>query len=949
VDGYGYFITINSYVLDVSKIKLPFKVLKQNGISSSTSAQPTFYPDVTGIFRFDLVVFDGSLYSLPSLTIINVVESVVPRGCIPDLSFLWGYISDFWALVDNKEHITTFWGSLAQIAATELLSLWQVEYNKSLRDIQRTFQRRWLHYDLKILDLLKETSSVRFIYGGVYLQEVPGGGLALAGQTLLISSPVLTQEVHVMFQGVLLSEAEIISQLTSRLKIADTRFDVRLLANTTSGRSQIRIDAPFPFTVYGGTASALLPVSMPANNEEPRGENGLIVGIDTLIVDRDLGNLDILEDDLLVIGNEAYRISRIINNSTTDDWANQRIVVKDPIPAIPASDWYIVGGTTSAFLDFYNAMLSRGDHAQFEVTDVATGRHTQFSMHVLGAASSVVDKLAVDLWPLVQYIYDPKAYEVNLVWVHRRTYMPVDDLVVSVPILQEKIKDSPDEAILRENVDFFVEEYRGSKCLRFVTGVPDVWQGVVPPERMWAEVTYIDNCPVIEANFGIPAEFTLDDLARIGTNLDYLSAVRGMWYSYFYGPTMRNLRVGAQILLGLPFAEEQGTIEEIRSDFSSKQGRILVRDVANKEVVRSYTYPRVLDLEVNPATGTIYKEGDVVNQFEPLVEGVEVVDYVKDPAWFQGCLGQGIFYEVEKYFRFLVRVNSSAFHLNALLFVKSFINKIKPTYTFPKFVVNYAVNEDGDAVDVTDVILSAGTLLLYDDISLRGLGHWMHLDDPNPSGGGWMGRLDDGRPYTPAAVSPTPVHPVVWAIDKSDLIPEDSIYCGTFRSMDGSTYPTLDSIWSLDMPALQDIVPGANKASIDHVPELGQVDDSIVLGESFTAIGSSTISSYVVEVVSLGPNSVDVVVGVWCTVNGVDEPNSLSILTLNAGQASWKIPVSVTPFGLVATDVVQWYLRSNGAEAGVDFYKVLVMVGDFYYWKLDEYPPAGIYDVQRLL
>src|SRR5208282_3298686 len=102
-------------------------------------------------------------------------------------------------------------------------------------------------------------------------------------------------------------------------------------------------------------------------------------------------------------------------------------------------------------------------------------------------------------------------------------------------------------------------------------------------------------------NFGIPAGFTLDDLAQLPSNIDYLSTVSGLWYAYWNGPTMFNLRAGVQILIGLPFADETGIIVEIRNDFSVSTGLILVQDVANSAVVRSYSYPVSITLETNPA------------------------------------------------------------------------------------------------------------------------------------------------------------------------------------------------------------------------------------------------------------------------------------------------------------------------------------------------------------
>jgi hypothetical protein len=200
---------------------------------------------------------------------------------------------------------------------------------------------------------------------------------------------------------------------------------------------------------------------------------------------------------------------------------------------------------------------------------------------------------------------------------------------------------------------------------------------------MWAETSYIDNRPAIEANFGIPAQFTLADLAQLPANIDYLSAVQGLWYAYWNGPTVEDIRIGAQILLGLPFAEQAGTILSIRDDFSVTTGQILVQDSANAAIVREYTYPPSLDLETNPATGEPYAVGDTVTQFAPFVQGVEIYDWVNNPSWFQGYVSQGAFIELRKYETFLVRVASPAFDYQAVLFAQSFIERIKPTYTQP--------------------------------------------------------------------------------------------------------------------------------------------------------------------------------------------------------------------------------------------------------------------------
>lgn len=108
----------------------------------------SFAPDIPGIYEVDLTVSDGSLTSSPTTGRSDVQVIIVPnnQGLIPDAGFIWNYLSDFWKLVEDKERFEVFWSSTIQIVASELLKLWQIDYNKSIQDIQEVFQRRWVNY-----------------------------------------------------------------------------------------------------------------------------------------------------------------------------------------------------------------------------------------------------------------------------------------------------------------------------------------------------------------------------------------------------------------------------------------------------------------------------------------------------------------------------------------------------------------------------------------------------------------------------------------------------------------------------------------------------------------------------------------------------------------------------------------------------------------------------------
>jgi hypothetical protein len=245
-------------------------------------------------------------------------------------------------------------------------------------------------------------------------------------------------------------------------------------------------------------------------------------------------------------------------------------------------------------------------------------------------------------------------------------------------------------------------------------------------------------------------------------------------------------------LLGLPFAEEEGVIEEIRPTFSPALGRVLLRDTASPEIVRSYQYPGALLLEVNPETGARYQLGDTVRQFAPIVEGVSVVDYVKDPRWFEGLLQQGAFYEVEKFHKFLVQVDSLAFGLPSLLFVQSFVSKVRPTYTLPLFIVRAGLTGvRATEVSVTDDVSMLGTLRLFDGACFGGVGVATMWDDPRAAGGGMHNQYDANADPDDAPPTFPTSQPVSWGFDKKYLCPEENLaFVGTTDHAGGSVDTT---------------------------------------------------------------------------------------------------------------------------------------------------------------
>lgn len=71
---------------------------------------------------------------------------------------------------------------------------------------------------------------------------------------------------------------------------------------------------------------------------------------------------------------------------------------------------------------------------------------------------------------------------------------------------------------------------------------------------LWGEVTYFDNSKYVEDNFGTIVKITKEQLEKQKISAPYKSAVAGLLFALVKGPSMYNIKIGAQILLGLPFA-----------------------------------------------------------------------------------------------------------------------------------------------------------------------------------------------------------------------------------------------------------------------------------------------------------------------------------------------------------------------------------------------------------
>lgn len=245
--------------------------------------------------------------------------------------------------------------------------------------------------------------------------------------------------------------------------------------------------------------------------------------------------------------------------------------------------------------------------------------------------------------------------------------------------------------ILSDEVTANVRVTRKAKG-RFLRFVPGGFTALKPaPDRLWAEVAFFDNSDAIEANFGIMVGLKKEDLNKISENVHYRQAVAGLMYAFTNGSSIDSIRLGAQILLGLPFAEHRGIIRSIEGDYRLDRlgnpvlGRLLIEDVDQSNAAlgtqRVYTYPveggsKLAGLEDNPLTGKPYAVGDIVQLFAPLSKGIEVIDYLIESLHVSSSGAS----RLQQFHTIRMRANDTVFSFSELELVSSFLKKITPSY-----------------------------------------------------------------------------------------------------------------------------------------------------------------------------------------------------------------------------------------------------------------------------
>jgi hypothetical protein len=667
----------------------------------------------------------------------------------------------------NKKFIEAFWSGTSQIVASKLLDLWQVNYNKSIANIQDYRQARWQQYktDLILLDtkiiLTDDQAGIgNSIVTGLFIQPEytdqfnPGTNLKTFNGIPQINKILTTTRGYTV----------------TRSTDAKVFLDDQLLAGKTNiaWRYSSTIIAPFNLEEEGVSSNDVLVIRIHSSTRYydincrvvgvKGNKAGFVWNLDTLTPGTPAAGISVADQiagakalniplELDIQGNPVYKeLSLKINNELTS-LAWKRLNYEKEL----------------------NTVIVQGEEIYLE------------PIKIVRCTKIAIDPTIKAIPVLQEYIQAPDVYELNSTW-----YRTDNNKEISYPLILNENKDysiiSSDGINVRVNTNVLsdivsvpfgsLDTFRiePGDWIRFTQGLntgnyeitqiidpntlkiskilnfAEVGANCIITKRVskswltfsntkrypnfWAETTFIDNYKVIEDNFGSLVGLSYSDFKKQGIPVSYKTTIAGIVYAVTRGSQIDTIRLGATILLGLPFTTNAGTITFIEKEYKLDPvtgaptfGQIII--TRNSGVEDIYYFPRgrqiklngvwvdedpiLSGIAINPATKVEYQVGDEIPVYTALTKGVIVSDYLSNDSWTKLYTNT----DIARYHTFYVRANPSLYGVANLSFVADYIKKIKATYLYIRTVGSIATK---DIVKITDKLKLKMSVQQFDGI-----------------------------------------------------------------------------------------------------------------------------------------------------------------------------------------------------------------------------------------
>ena len=772
--------------------------------------------DITGFYRFQLIIGDDNYNSNPIFTDLYVKIIDVPhgQGLTPNSDFIWDYLGDFWNMFADKRLFSIMWSSYIQIFTNRLLSLYQIDFNKSINTIQDFFQRKWLNFNPE----LKLDDDSYFVFGEDYCGSFSfsnriNGDLddLLVNQICIPTGPDLLPNLAITPYGKKTGKRIIryweSSHNINRIDYVDafiispTKFsllftkknevinsldfhpwrlcytlgsftkDFEKLGVKVGDRLKIGLQIAVDGKSTGQTAFIYLPIIAVSENQvgfsfaeilqeavrDPGLSNEVILKIASDLqidgITKDLlGNVVYLPNTLgkyihdvilsvdfkrkyfeeqLTISelNLGYFQSKKITllAKPASIFRYRAIEIADDILSIPTLQEYIEQPGFSETTDGKKYIIK--DATQREVVQIyrnplflyenldfiTSNEELEVQANISAGNSTIFSTFGDFIDRSIE-----QGDTIKITGLNGNSFGGEQDYTI-IAVRTNELDIQPAPIYSTTNTKCRIVRRVPGRYLRFVK---DAFKATGPieltqPPNLWSEVTYFDNGRTVEDNFGILVSITREQLKKQQVKAPYKAAVAGLLYGLAKSPALENLRIGAQILLGLPFTYYKGIIREIKPDyelgskFEPKIGRITIEetDVMGEPTNLSINYfypqgtqiltagkwvplnPDFSGLAINPTTGVEYKVGDTVSQFAPLSKGIEIADYLSNPTYVNS-VATSFEDKLRKYHTIYLRANTDLFNGPDFTLVSNYIKLIKPVYLFLKNVIEKDLQDD---------------------------------------------------------------------------------------------------------------------------------------------------------------------------------------------------------------------------------------------------------------
>lgn len=573
-----------------SLLRRPAESLAQLYIPDSDEDHVVLVPDVKGVYEIQLIVNDGMLNSEPASVVTVARQLDVPHGQAyePDISWLWNFLRNWSAMVDDRERLSIYWSACMQVVSEVLLRLYELNLSKSIKTIPELVQRRW--WPLKTRIDLPEGSLIQF-------NSLKSGTDGFSSEDVDDSSAVRLEKFVSLTPGRVIYFKGYGRTLLSASTKKDYTDDTGTLR--TGARVALNEDIP------GKLPHALWWV--PTGTIVPSDDNAYLQRCTTG---------DLLAVEMSWGGTSTFVYWRVVCVSpdgkigfelTPEAWS--------PSYSYYSGTSYKSEVTTPLGQALYDLGMDPGN---FDFTQLAAAL---LDLLLAGQVSQVERDFGVTFTP--RYVLRLSQFA-----------LPAD--TIAVPVLQSSTRNPV--YLLRQNEDYLIRQE--GDVVYAQLGDHILLDESQLPKALWAEVLYLSNAPLIEDNFGILVGAERDKLPDNITTWDkYKAVVTGLMYCFAMGPTPDNLRLGVHIVLGLPFTAERSIIRLVQSDYSDTEGLLLLEDVMGDNDdptgnYRTYFYPLTASLETNPDEDREIQVGDVLPQFFPLCTGVLIQDWVNDADWW---------------------------------------------------------------------------------------------------------------------------------------------------------------------------------------------------------------------------------------------------------------------------------------------------------------------------